>query len=586
MERRLPEMKKHLNIVLTLILTVIITVMPLSSCSSSNGVQGVAWENYDSLIEKIKSETDPAKKEAFLHIAEDMLMETECIVPLYNLHDAYLVKSTLTGVYSTKFGAKYFIKAQNGDRNEAKLMFCEAPDSLDPAFAENTAALTFVANTFSGLYTYDADGNIVFDLAENCTVSEDGLVYAFDLCDGLIWSNGSKLGASDFVYSWRRVADPTTQSPYAYLFDVIAKDEDGKLMLAADETDNVLTVTLNAPCDYFTELCAFTAFYPVNESAVEYARGYKDLYGNIIDASAWTKAASYPVSGPYVVSAITAGSSYTLTINSRYYNNSGTAIKNIAVMLKSNVNEAYAAYTNGEIDFLGSVPDKSVIDATALDEYRCDNIDGVYMLCHNFNSKIYSGMTTENAALLRRAISLYIDRAYIVSMITGNNETVATSIVTSGVSDGLGGTYRKNTGYHKYPFMKTLGYCSESTEENREEARKIIQSLGLDNDGDGKIDSAYAFTMTYLTVKEKKDILIAQTIQQDLSELGIVVEINAVDKSVFDYEQKLFIYDMVSTQMTAYYDDALSLLEHWITDADRNFASLGAVIVEENENAY
>lgn len=579
-------MKKHLNIVLTLLLAFVTVVMPLSSCSSSNGVAEIAWEEYDSLIEKIKSETDPAKKEAFLHIAEDMLMETECIVPICNSRDAYLIKSTLTGVYSTDFGAKYFTKAQNGDRNEAKLMFCEAPNSLDPAFAENTAALTFVANTFSGLYTYNADGNIVPDLAEGCTVSDDGLVYTFNLRGGLVWSNGAKLGASDFVYSWRRAADPSVKSPYAYLFDMIATDEDGKLMLVADESDSVLTVTLKAPCDYFTELCAFTAFYPVNESAVEYADGYTDLYGNIIDASAWTRSASFPVSGPYVISALTAGSSYALSANSRHYLNSSLALRNITVMLKSNVNEAYTAYTSGETDFLGSVPDGSVVDVTTLTEYRCDDINGVYMLCHNFNSKIYSGMTAENAALLRRAISLYIDREYIVSSITGNHETVATSIVTNGVSDGSGGVYRKNTGYHKYPFMKTLGYYSESTAENRAEAKEIIKSLGLDSDGDGRIDSSYAFTMTYLTVKEKKDILIAQAVQQDLAELGIVVKINAVDKSVFDHEQKFFVYDMVSTQMTAYYDDALSLLEHWITDADRNFASLGAVIVEENENAY
>lgn len=579
-------MKKYLSTVLMLILTALFTVTSLSSCSSSNGVAAIPWEEYDSLIERIKSETDPAKKEAFLHIAEDMLMETECIVPLYNSRDAYLVKSTLTGVYSTDFGAKYFTKAQNGDRNEAKIMFCEVPDSLDPAFAENTAALTLVANIFSGLYTYDAEGNVVPDLAESCTVSADGLVYAFNLKSGLVWSNGAKLGASDFVYSWRRAADPSVKSPYAYLFDMIATDEEGKLMLTADESDSVLTVTLTSPCDYFTELCAFTAFYPVNETAVEYAKGYTDLYGNVIDASAWTRSAAFPASGPYVVSAATEGSSYTLSVNSRHYMNSSVAIKNIAVMLKSNVNEAYSAYTAGEIDFLGSVPDSGVIDVTSHEDYRCDDIDGVYMLCHNFNSKIYSGMGAENAALLRRAISLYIDREYIVSSVTGNHETVATSIITDGVSDGSGGVYRKNTGYHKYPYMKTLGYYSESTAENREEAREIIKSLGLDSDGDGKIDSEYAFTMTYLTVKNTKDILIAQTVQQDLAELGIVVKINAVDKSVFDYEQKLFIYDMVSIQMTAYYDDALSLLEHWITDADRNFARLGAVVVEENENAY
>lgn len=578
-------MKKQLNIALILILTLALITGALSSCSSSNGVAGINWEKYDSLIESIRSESDPAKKEAFLHIAEDWLMETECIVPLYDLRDSYLIKSTLTGVYSTDFGAKYFTKAQNGDRTDASLMFCEAPNSLDPAFAENIPALTLVANLFSGLYTYDAEGDVVPELAESCTVSDDGLVYTFTMRSGLLWSNGADFGASDFVYSWRRVADSEIKSPYAYLLDIIAVDEDGKLMLEADETDTVLTVTLNSPCNYFTDMCAFPALYAVNENAVEYTKGYTDIFGNIIDASAWTKTFPIITSGAYVVSSATENASYALSANTKYYGSSEVKLKKISVMIKNSVNDAYAMYTAGEIDFLGSVPDTDT-ELTPKDECRYDDISGVYMLCHNFNSSIYSGMGAENAALLRRAISLYIDREYIVSSITSNHEDVATSIVGSEISDGSGGAYRKNTGYHRYPFMNNLGYYSKSTEENREEAREIIKKLGLDTDGDGKIDDAYAFSMTYLTVKNTEDIRIAQSIQQDLAALGIVVNINAVDESVFYYEQRFFMYDMVSTQVTAYYDDALSMLEHWITDAGRNYAGLGSVIVEENENAY
>lgn len=579
-------MKKHLNIALILLLTLALIAGALSSCSSSNGVAGINWERYDSLIERIRTESDPAKKEAFLHIAEDWLMETECIVPIYNSRDAYLMKSTLTGVYSTDFGAKYFTKAQNGDRTDASLLFCEAPNSLDPAFAQNISALTLVSNLFSGLYSYDAEGNVVPELAESFTVSDDGLVYTFTLRGGLSWSNGADFGASDFVYSWRRVADSELKSPYAYLFDIIAIDEDGKLMLAADETDTVLTVTLKSPCDYFTDLCAFPALYAVNENAVEYAKGYSDIFGNVIDASAWTKSFPFPTSGAYVVSSAAEKSSYALSVNTRYYGNSDIKLKKISVTVKNSANEAYAMYSAGEIDFLGSVPDGEVEASIPNEEFKYDDISGVYMLCHNFNSSIYSGMEAENAALLRRAISLYIDREYIVSSITSNREEVATSIVSGEISDGSGGAYRKNTGYHRYPFMNNLGYFSKSTEENREEAREIIKKLGLDTDGDGKIDDAYAFSMTYLTVKNKEDIRIAQSIQQDLAALGIVVNINAVDQSVFYYEQRFFMYDMVSTQVTACYNDALSMLEHWITDADDNYAGLGSVVVEENENAY
>ncbi len=585
-------MKRNIKTLLLLILTVLMLALPLASCSSAGSVSDIPWENYDKLIEKIRSETDPAKKEAYLHVAEDMLMNTECIVPLYELSDAHLIKNTLTGVYTTEFGARYFTKVQNTAASDARLIFCEAPDSLDPAFASNVTALTLVVNTFAGLYSYDAEGNVVPDLAESVTVSEDGLTYTFKIKSGLSWSSSASmhLGASDFIFSWRRVADPETKSPYAYLFDIIAEDEDGKMMLYADESDTVLSVTLKSPCDYFLELCAFPAFFPVNETAVEYAKGYKDLYGNIIDPSAWSKQPNYSVSGAYVISSMADDGTYVLTPNPHYP--PVLSLRGISVTFKSNVQEAYDTYAKGEADFIGSIPGGKLTltptdaaDAT-VETVKFSHISGTYMLCHNFNSKIYRGMSAENAALLRRAISLYIDRDNIISSILGGYGRVATSVIGDGVSDGSGGVYRKNTGYHRYPYMKTLGYISEVTEENRAEAREILKTLGLDSDGDGRIDAQYAFSMNYLTLKKSDDILIAQSIQQDLAEIGIVIKINAVDERDFSDEQKLFIYDIVSTEMTAYYNDALSVLEHFITDGDHNFASLGAVVVEEDKNAY
>ncbi len=42
-------------------------------------------------------------------------------------------------------------------------------------------------------------------LAESYQMSEDGLTYTFTLKDDLKWSDGSKLDANDFVYSWKRL---------------------------------------------------------------------------------------------------------------------------------------------------------------------------------------------------------------------------------------------------------------------------------------------------------------------------------------------------------------------------------------------
>ncbi|MGN0652255.1 MAG: ABC transporter substrate-binding protein, partial [Gemmiger sp.] len=65
------------------------------------------WDKYDELVASIKSETDFAKRANMLHEAEDMLMETYAIVPLYYYNDPYMMKSNVTGMYSNAFGYKY-----------------------------------------------------------------------------------------------------------------------------------------------------------------------------------------------------------------------------------------------------------------------------------------------------------------------------------------------------------------------------------------------------------------------------------------------------------------------------------------------
>ena len=43
-----------------------------------------------------------------MHKAEDLLMFTGCITPIYNYTDAYLQKTNLKDVYASPLGYKYF----------------------------------------------------------------------------------------------------------------------------------------------------------------------------------------------------------------------------------------------------------------------------------------------------------------------------------------------------------------------------------------------------------------------------------------------------------------------------------------------
>lgn len=70
---------------------------------------GTWSETYDVLISTIKTCTDDETRYTLMHIAEDMLMETGCITPLYFYTDIYMLSDTVDGFFSNPLGYKYFM---------------------------------------------------------------------------------------------------------------------------------------------------------------------------------------------------------------------------------------------------------------------------------------------------------------------------------------------------------------------------------------------------------------------------------------------------------------------------------------------
>ena len=73
-------------------------------------VENGTWaETYDVLISAIKACTDPATRFAMMHVAEDMLMETGCICPIYYYTDLFMISDGVDGFFSNPLGYKYFM---------------------------------------------------------------------------------------------------------------------------------------------------------------------------------------------------------------------------------------------------------------------------------------------------------------------------------------------------------------------------------------------------------------------------------------------------------------------------------------------
>ena len=79
-----------------------------------NVVNGTWAETYDVIIGLIKTCTDTAKRYELMHRAEDLLMSTGCIVPLYFYTDIYMLDSSVHGFFSNPLGYKYFMNCTIG----------------------------------------------------------------------------------------------------------------------------------------------------------------------------------------------------------------------------------------------------------------------------------------------------------------------------------------------------------------------------------------------------------------------------------------------------------------------------------------
>ena len=124
------------------------------------------------------------------------------------------------------------------------------PTNLDPQVASAASDVIACENLYSGLVRKNSDGEIVPDLAESWTVSPDGKTYTFQLKDDLTYravkgaSTDYAITAEDFVFAFRRIFQPQTNSPYAVEFSAL---ENSAAVLAGEADASTLGVSASGP---------------------------------------------------------------------------------------------------------------------------------------------------------------------------------------------------------------------------------------------------------------------------------------------------------------------------------------------------
>lgn len=533
------------------------------------------WAEYDALIDEIRTCTDTAKRAELMHQAEDMLMETGALMPLYFYTDIYLQKDYLTNVYWTPFGYKYFMfaKLENGS-DTLRAYLASEPDKLDPALNSTVDGAILAINAFAGLMTYDAEGQQVNDLAESVEMSEDGLTYTVTLKDDLKWSNGDPLNANDFVYSWNRAANPMTASDYGYMFapvkgyaEMTKMDEEGnfvnpdaKLDVTASEDGKTLTINLEYPCAYFKDLLAFPTYFPVHQASVEAA----DPDGT--NPGAWALEAGFVSNGAYTLTKWEHNSSMTYEKNPNYHRADEVTIEKQEFMLSSDENATFAAYNAGNLDFSDGVPTAEISGVKESSEFNVIGTLGTYYVSFNVTSDLFDGMTAAEANTFRRALALFVDRDYIVTNIGQAEQVPADSFIPAGCLDGNGSEFKNKSYYSADP---------ADFEANVEEGIAMLESIGYKFDDNGMLSAETPISFEYIVNTPGSNVDVAEALQQDFAAVGINMTIKEQEWNVFLNERKAGNFDICRNGWLMDYNDAFNMLEMWTTDSGNNDVQFG-----------
>ena len=283
-----------------------------------------------------------------------------------------------------------------------------------------------IGNSGSNIYRLGKNSKLELDLAKKVDVSDDGKTYTVTLRDNLKWSDGSKLTAKDFVYSWQRIVNPETASEYAYLVSEAhvanaAEINSGQItdlnqLGVKAESDTKLVFTLTSPSPQFKYFLAFANFMPQKESAVkEYGKNY-------------ATASKYQVySGPYTVTGWNGSNgTFKLKKNKYYWDAKNVKTDTVNVQTVKKPDTAVQMYKRGELDNADISATSAIYNANKNNK---DVVD-VFEATTSYMSYNMSGSTKGlDNKKIRQALNLATDRDAVVKAAVDTGSTAATAFV-------------------------------------------------------------------------------------------------------------------------------------------------------------
>ena len=426
--------------------------------------------------------------------------------------------------------------------------------SADPQIVEDVSGSAFARDLFEGLMNQDADGNLTPGVATGFTTNDAKDVYTFTLRDNAMWSDGNPVTAHDFVYAWRRLADPATASPYSWFAEIMALENVGAVLsgdsptsaLGVTALDNhTLEVRLTASLPYFAAMTTHASTFPTPQWRVR-------TFG-----TDWTKPGNIVSNGAYVLTEHIPNERAVRERNTMYWNNDATILDKVVTLVINDENVDLTRYLAGELD-KGTVPSGQYL---RLKEEYPDEATSFPRLCtyyYTFNLSP-SGQEAYQDVRVRQALSYAVDRSVVTEKILQAGQIQAFTF-TPGATAGFE--------------VPPVAFGQMTQDERNAEAKALMAEAGYGSDNPLSIE------LMYNTSEGHKKIAIA--VQQMWKEtLG-------VNTTLANQEWKTFLktrggqnFDVARGGWCGDYNEASTFLDLLTTPSGYNDGKFSNAEVDE-----
>ncbi|XBS68205.1 ABC transporter substrate-binding protein [Acerihabitans sp. KWT182] len=356
----------------------------------------------------------------------------------------------------------------------------DEPASLDPIKGVGLTEAEVMRDLFEGLVNQDAKGRPIPGVALSWQTN-DNRTFIFHLRPDAKWSNGDPVTANDFVYSWRRLADPKNLSTFAWFTQLAGLTNAGEIIagklppdkLGVSATDDhTLKVELDKPVPYFVSLTANFSLFPVHRPTVE-------KYG-----SDWTKVGNLVGNGAFQLRQRVVNEKLVLVPNPYYWDNRHTVLTQVTFIPINQESAALNRYLADDIDITESFPKpryRQLLKDLPGQVYTPAQLGTYY---YAFNTQ----RAPTNDVRVRKALSYAIDRRIIAEKVLGSGEKPAFHL-TPDVTAG---------------FAPTPNYLQRHSQEELDAEAKILLTAA----GYGA-DKPLNLTLLYNTSEGNQKIAIA-----------------------------------------------------------------------------